>query len=199
MSDGPVLFVLVPEYADWEPALLAAGLRGGFGMFDRTFNVKTVGPAKEAVLSIGGFKTMPDYDIDSVPEDFSALILVGGTGWFTNEKAKRVVPLIQKAVDTEKVLGAICDASVFLAAHGFLNAVEHTSNGLGILKTKAAPLYTGEARYIDLPSVQDGQIVTASGLGFIEFARNVFMALKTAPAERIEQFYSICKAGFFPS
>ncbi len=44
-----VLLVLLNEYADWESAFLAAGLRSGGRYVPRV-----VGPTREAVGSIGG-------------------------------------------------------------------------------------------------------------------------------------------------
>lgn len=37
-----VLFVLIQEYADWEFALLAPGLRRGFGVWEPRYEVRTV-------------------------------------------------------------------------------------------------------------------------------------------------------------
>lgn len=197
MAKKTVLFVLLPEYADWEPALLAAGLRRGFGLWALQYEVKTVAPDIGPATSIGGFRVVPDYTIESAPDDFAALILVGGMDWF-GDNAKKVLPLVRKAVAKKAVLGAICDASMFLGVNGFLNEVNHTSNDLEALKAKAGAAYTGEARYHrDRQSVRDGNIVTANGVGFIEFARDVLSALNVAPAEKIAEFYRVCKAGFF--
>ena len=192
-----VLLMLLPEYADWEASLLAPGLRRGFGLWKKTYNVEIVAPSMEPVLSIGGFKVTPDYCFDSAPDDFAALILVGGMNWFDdNGDAKGVLPLIHKATEKNALLGAICDASKFLAVEGFLNDVDHTSNELEALKTHAGSLYSGESQYQHLPSVRDGNIVTANGAGFIEFAQNIFLALDVAPEETIETFFETFKRGF---
>ncbi|STW07006.1 Uncharacterised protein [Klebsiella grimontii] len=37
-----VLFVLIEEYADWEFALLAPGLRRGFGIWEPQYDVRTL-------------------------------------------------------------------------------------------------------------------------------------------------------------
>lgn len=197
MAKQTVLFALIPEYADWEPALLAAGLRRGFGMWEKTYEVKIVAPDREPATSIGGFRVVPDYDFESAPDDFAALILIGGTDWF-GPQAKRVLPLVRKALAKNAVLGAICDASMFLGVNGFLNDVNHTSNDLELLKAKAGAAYSGERKYHpDRQSVRDRNIVTANGAGFAEFSRDVLFALDIAPAETIDAFYRICKTGFF--
>ena len=200
MASNEVLLVLLPEYADWEPAIFAPGLRRGFGMWEPRYVVKTVGPDFDPVSSIGGFRITPDYSIDTAPRDFAALILIGGTNWW-GDAAQRVLPLARRAVERGAVLGGICDASMFLGVHGFLNDAHHTSNNLAALKARAGAAYTGEARYhADKQSVWDpeAKIVTANGAGFIEFAKNVFIALEAAPVETIDKVCDAFRSGFFP-
>lgn len=52
---------------------------------------KVVAPTLEPVKSIGGFRTVPDYSFDTMPDDYAALVLIGGFGWAT-PVAERVVP-----------------------------------------------------------------------------------------------------------
>ncbi len=194
---GDVLFLLIPEYADWEFAVLAPGLRRGFGLWTPQYGVKVVAPGMEPVLSIGGFRCLPDYSFDSMPEEYAALVCVGGLGWW-GEEAKRALPVVRSALERNRVVGAICDASAFLGANGFLNSVNHTSNGLAYLKSKAGAAYTGEALYHNIPSVRDGNLVTANGCGFVDFACNVLTALNAAPAQRIEAMRGAFTSGMFP-
>lgn len=140
---------------------------------------------------------MPDYTFANAPDDFAALVLIGGTDWFGPDAAA-VLPLVHNAVQCGAVLGAICDASVFLGVHGFLNNVRHTSNNPAFLKEKAGDAYTGEALYqAGAPSVRDGKVVTANGAGFIDFAVNVLEALDAAPKEKLIAFSTFCKTGMF--
>ena len=37
--------------------------------------------SNDYVESIGGFKVIPDYNIQSIPEDYEALILIGSMSW----------------------------------------------------------------------------------------------------------------------
>ena len=102
------------------------------------------------------------------------------------EEARRVVPLVEQAQARQIVVGAICDASAFLGAHGFLNDVDHTSNGLTYLQSRAGSAYSGAARYRNEPSVRDGNLVTANGVGFVDFTCNMLSALKAARQQEIE-------------
>lgn len=194
MQKDTVLVVLISEFADWEPALLSAGLRWGYGLWDKTYDVKFVSPVEGPVFSLGGLKVIPDYTIAATPEDFAALILIGGTSWF-GEEARSVLPLLQTAVERRVAIGAICDASLFLAANGFLNTVAHTGAELAAMKAKGGPAYTGESRYKAQQCVRDGNIITARPTGYVEFAREVLAALGVASEEKLNEFYSLCKHG----
>ncbi len=189
-----VLFVIMSEYADWEAALAASAL--GNKEHKTGYIVKTVSLKKEPVKSIGGFTCIPDYGIDDVPDDFAALILVGGTAWRTPD-AKKINVLVEKALAKNVPLGAICDATVFLGMNGFLNNVKHTSNTLESLKDAAGDSYTNESGYQMQQSVSDRGIITANGLAYVEFARDVLVALEAMPQSIIEEWYDYYKHGWY--
>lgn len=188
-----VLFVVLEQYADWEAAYLASALHMlGQGKYE----VKTVSLTKEPVSSIGGFCLLPDFDIDSVPADYEALILVGGM-WWRDETACRVKPLVEKCLEEGRVLGGICDASAFLGTIGVLNSVAHTSNDINDLKQWAGSAYTGEKSYVMEQAVRDHKIITANGTASLEFAREVLMALDAAPEDKITEWYNFHKLGCY--
>ncbi|HWR23503.1 MAG TPA: type 1 glutamine amidotransferase family protein [Feifaniaceae bacterium] len=191
MGEKEVLFVLLDRFADWEAASLAAALNEL-----SPGRVKTIAPAREPVSSIGGFRVLPDYGFAAYNGEFDALILIGGNSW-RKEIAKEVLPLVQKAVEDQAVLGAICDATVFLGMNGFLNEAAHTSNMLSDLKAAAGGRYTGQDRYQLRPAVRDDTLITANGTAFLEFGREVLLALKAAPVEEIEEWYREFKLGYY--
>lgn len=194
MQEKPVLFILISEFADWEPALLAAGLRWGYGLWSSPYPVKMVGLTGEPVRSIGGLTVIPDYSLDTAPEDFAALILVGGTSWHESE-ADKVLPLLHKAFNQNVLVGAICDASIFLAKHGFLNTVPHTFIDPSVMVGQAKGAYSGENFFQDKQSVRGGNIITAKPTGYVEFARDVLSALDVAKQDQLNDFYQLCKTG----
>lgn len=191
-----VLFVLIEEYADWEFALLAPGLRRGFGIWEPQYDVRTVAADAGPVMSIGGVRCLPDYTFETIPDDYAALVLVGSMNWW-GEEARRVVPLVEQAQARQIVVGAIYDASAFLGAHGFLNDVDHTSNGLAYLQNRAGSAYSGAARYRSVPSVRDGNLVTANGVGFVDFTCNMLAALNATQAGEIEAMRAAFTSGMF--
>lgn len=192
-----VLFLLLNEYADWEGAFLATSLNMGVAPDSETkFVSRTVAPALEEVHSIGGFRVLPDYSFQNMPSDYAALILLGGMQWDSPE-AEQVVPLVQKALEQGKIVGAICNAASFMAKHGFLNEVKHTGNTVEQLKLWGGARYTNEAGYVEAQAVGDRNIVTANGTGYLEFTRELLLLLQVDTVERIHAFYDFSKNGLY--
>lgn len=190
-----VLFVILDHYADWEYAFLAASLQDRIQDKTSPYEVKTISLTRNPVKSIGGFATLPDYAIDEIPDDYAAVILIGGTSWRTDE-AKRVVPLVKRAMTEQKIVGAICDATVFLGMNSFLNEKRHTSNTLDDLSAAAQDLYSGHENYVCEQAVRDGNLVTANGSAYLEFMREVLFALKAYPDDYVESNYQFYKLGY---
>ncbi len=197
MMKQEVLLVVLDEYADWEAAFLAASLNAGVTPESGSKYVpKVVAPSLEPVRSIGGFRTVPDYGFETVPDDYAALVLIGGMRW-RSDAAAGVVPLVRRAVERGKIVGAICNAASFLAAHGFLNVVRHTGNTLEQLKLWGGSAYTNETGYEQRQAVADGGIVTANGTGYLEFTRELLFALEADSPERIRASYEFNKNGLY--
>ena len=134
-----VLFLILDDYADWESAFLASALNSGVRLGGKMteYVPKTVAPTLDGARSIGGFRTAADYDFDSMPDDYAALVLVGGLSWQSPE-AERVIEIVRKATADKKIVGAICNGASFLAANGFLTC--------GIRAIRSSNSNCGEAR-----------------------------------------------------
>lgn len=190
-----VLFVVLEQYADWEAAAIAAALNEEPEQGEKKFIVKTVSIDGESVTSIGGFKVLPDYSVDTAPDNFAGLVLIGGNSW-RKEGSRKVVGLIEKAQEKNIVVGAICDATVFMGMNGKLNNSQHTSNHLSELKEIASSNYTGDPNYLEHQAVRDGKLITANGSAYLEFGKEILYALDAAPKEEIEEWYSFFKLGY---
>ena len=121
-----------------------------------------------------GARVKPDILVKDINvRDFDAIIFVGGMGasqyWYDPLAHK----LAQDAVNTGKILGAICIAPVTLAEAGILKDKRVTcwSSEAGKLKAKGAD-------YTALPVEKDGNIITASGPSAAnQFAEEILKAL----------------------
>lgn len=189
-----IIFILLDHFADWESAFIAASLNSGVEPGRACYKVKTLSVTGEPVVSIGGFRVLPDYNVNTIPEDYEGVVLVGGMSWFTPD-ARLVVPIVKKAIENNKLVAGICNASVFLGMHGFLDQVKHTSNTFEYLKAQAGESYNGETNYVNAQAVRDGKVVTANGTGYLEFCREILYALKADTPEKIEESYRFNKFG----
>ncbi|MBN2643761.1 MAG: DJ-1/PfpI family protein [Victivallales bacterium] len=192
MSEKTVFFILLNKYADWEAAPLASIINSMSG-----WRVKTVSPHKVPIHSIGGFTVISDMDItQAMSEDCAGVVLVGGMSWRLPE-ANAVEPLVRSALEKHIPIGAICDATTYIAKLGILNAVSHTGNTLSDLKTIGVEHYSGEARYRDEQAVRDGGIVTANGFAAIDFSREMIIALDLMSEQDAARWYRLEKLGFY--
>ncbi len=192
-----ILYVLLPDYAAHEAVYLTQAVASDeYALKDNPKYVnKVVAPTAEPVKSIGGFRTVPDYAFDTMPDDYAALVLIGGFGWST-PVAEKVVPLVSRAIEKGVVVGAICNAASFMAKHGFLNNVRHTGNGPEQLKLWGGDNYTNLGGYVHSQAARDRNIVTANGSATLEFAKELLLALENDTPERIEMYYQFNKQGF---
>lgn len=192
-----ILYVLLPDYAAHEAVYLSQAIASDeFALKENPKYVnKVLAPALEPVKSIGGFRTMADYSFETMPDDYAALVLIGGFGW-TTPVADKVVAIVRQAIERGKVVGAICNAASFMAKHGFLNAVTHTGNGPEQLKLWGGENYTNTDGYVHAHAVSDKKIVTANGSAALEFAKELLLVLENDTPERIEMYYQFNKQGF---
>lgn len=192
-----ILYILLPDYAAHEAVYLSQAVASDeyAQKEDPKYVNKTVAPTMEPVKSIGGFRTLPDYSFDTMPDDYAALVLIGGFGWNT-PIAEQVVPIVRRAIEDGKIVGAICNGVSFMAKCGFLNVVRHTGNGPEQMKLWGGENYTNPDGYIHAQAVSDKNIVTANGSATLEFARELLLLLDNDTPEHIEMYYQFNKQGF---
>ena len=167
-----VLYLLLNNYADHEAVFLASAIACDERSIKENpkYTNKVVAPTLDVVRSCSGFHTLPDYSFETMPNDYAALVLIGGFGWLDELEADKVVPIVRRVIKKGIIVGAICNAASFLAKHGFLNEIKHTGNGLEQLQLWGGGNYTNKAGYMNEQAVSDKRIVTANGTGYLEFA-----------------------------
>jgi putative intracellular protease/amidase len=178
MPDKAVYLLVVEGFADWEPAHAVAELRR-----NGNYRVESVGLTSDPVSSMGGIRVLPSTTISNVdPKDVAVFILPGGDRWESAPVEPEIEQLLGR-LDAQKVpIAAICGATVAVGRLGLIRGRQHTSNGLDYLKFHV-PGYTEAANYVDRPAVRDRGLITASGLGDVEFARELFEELGVMSSE----------------
>ena len=195
--NNEILYILLPDFAEHEMVYLAEAIASDeFSLKENPKYInKFVASTLDPIKSIGSFRIMPDYSFDTMPDDYAALVLIGGFGWVT-PIADKVAPIVRQAIENGKIVGAICNAASFMAKHGFLNDVKHTGNGIDQLKLWGGENYTNHTGYVHVQAIGDKNIVTANGSATLEFAKELLLLLENDTPERIEMYYQFNKQGF---
>lgn len=192
-----ILYILLPDFASHEMAYLMEAISSDEQQLkpNPRYVNKIVASTMEQVTAIGGIRVSPDYSFENMPDDYAALVLIGGFGWMT-PVADAAAPIVKKAIDCGKIVGAICNGASFLAKAGLLNTVKHTGNGIEQLKLWGGDNYTNADGYMHRQVVSDRRIVTANGSAALEFAKELLLLLENDTPERIEMYYQFNKHGF---
>ncbi|MFG0935233.1 DJ-1/PfpI family protein, partial [Staphylococcus sp. 231237_7MaSpsaltlick] len=99
---------------------------------------------------------------------------------------------VGKALDEGVVVAAICGAVDALASSGYLDTRKHTSNNLEYTKM-ICPNYKGE-KYFEMKSaVSDENLITASGIASLEFAREVLKKVEVFEPDTLAAWYKLNK------
>ena len=187
------LIVYLPEgFADWEGSYLLPELA------ENKISYVTVSENGKPVTSIGRLRVTPDAGLfDIQPSDISGLILIGSDSWADPSQNLSALKLATELLSREVLVAAICGATVALAREGLLDKRKHTSNNLEMLK-KIVPSYKGEAFYEETLAVTDKNLITAAGVGPIEFTLELMKALNIYSEEKRKHWFNLFKNGTTP-
>lgn len=190
----PKAYLLVFDgFADWEPAHAFCQIRKS-----GKCEVVSAGFSRQAVTSMAGLKITPDVTIDDVnPADAAFFMLPGGDMWETRSN-DAVDALLNRLHQKDVLIGAICAATLEIARAGLTHGIRHTSNSKSYLKA-TVPGYSDGAFYVDELAVSDSNIITASGLGSIEFAREVMKSLHLHSETDAAMWFGMFKHGVIPA
>lgn len=193
MPDKAAYLLVVDGFADWEPAHAVAELRR-----QGHYRVESVGLTPVPVRSMGGITVLPSTTVSAVNvPDVAVFILPGGDRWEEAPVEPELEELL-KRLDADHVpIAAICGATVAICRMGLLRGRRHTSNGLQYLRSKVSG-YADADNYVDAPAVRDRGLITASGLGDIEFAREIFEELDVLSAEERSLWAQIFRSAKLP-
>jgi putative intracellular protease/amidase len=188
-----VLVYLHEGYADWEIGFILPELvKAGYG-------VKSASTDGLVVKSMGGLTVQPDQRLSSVDpiELFDLVILPGGDSWNDPKNHQEILALIPTWYKSGRVIAGICGAVIGLARIGLLNSVKHTSNYLPITQ-QFAPNYTGCKFHSQRLAETDQNLITASGVGAIEFSCEILKVLKIFDEAQAEEWLNFYKHAIPP-
>ena len=194
MPDKAVYWLAIEGFADWEPAHALAELRR-----QGHYRVETVSVTLAPVESMGGVRVLPSTTAAAVdPDDVAVFVLPGGDRWESAPADPEVEQLLRRLDRQQVPLAAICAATVAITRMGLLRGRRHTSNGLDYLRAHV-PGYDEAANYVNAPAVRDRGLITASGLGDVELARELFEELEVLSTEDRVAWATIFRSAQLPA
>ncbi|HEX6039438.1 type 1 glutamine amidotransferase family protein [Longimicrobium sp.] len=193
------LFVL-DTMSDWEPGYAVAGInQPAFQRNPGRYSIRTVGPTRDPVRTMGGITLVPDLALDELRPENSAMLIIPGAASWDSGAHPEAVGTARAFLDAGVPVAAICGATGALARAGVLNGRAHTSNAREYLSWQTG--YEGIAHYVDAPAHRDGDLITASGTAPVDFARAIFERLDLYATEALDAWYALYKhndpAGFY--
>lgn len=193
MSSRAVHMLVFDGFADWEPAYALAELRR-WGKR----KVVVIGFDENPVISMGGLRVVPDRALANVEAtDVELLILPGGDLWEGEYPRAALDALLNALISAAVPVAAICGGTLAVARAGLLNDRRHTSN-MPVYLREHVQDYSGTARYEAELAVNDRGVITASGLGPVEFARAIFKELGVFSASDEQLWFDMFKHGRLP-
>lgn len=181
-------------FADWEPAFALTALRRWAKR-----DVRTVGFGTAAITTMGGLRVLPDVALrDLVLEEVALFMLPGGTMWEESYPRAELERLLHQMDERGTKIAAICGATAAVARAGLVAGRRHTSNGRAYLAAQA-PGYAGSELYEDVLATRDRGLVTASGLGAVEFASEIFRELGVFSADHLALWHEMYRQGRAPA
>jgi putative intracellular protease/amidase len=163
------------------------------------YKIVTVGFSRSTIESIGGLRVILDMALSEVnPDNAAAFILIGSQWWGKNDNPGELNQLIGRLRSENTPVAGICAATLALGRAGLYREVKHTSNSLEYLKSNL-PGYKEESLYVDELAVSDSGVITASGLGYVEFSMEILKMLGILKNEQeCKEWYDAAKHGIWP-
>ncbi len=188
MDTRTVHLAVYDGLADWEHGYAVAHLNNPQWQREPgRYRVSTVGETGDAITTVGGVRITPDFSLDALlPQDSALLILPGATAWDSGGLGV-FADQARAFLDQGVPVAAICGATFGLASAGLLDDRAHTSSAAEYL---AASGYAGAAHYLEAPAVDDEGLITAGPQSAVDFARTIFERLDVYDTAVLDAWYA---------
>ncbi|MGH7964582.1 MAG: DJ-1/PfpI family protein [Candidatus Binatia bacterium] len=134
------------------------------------FNVFLVAETKEPVITTGGMKVLPDYDLDDCPA-LDVLVVPGGWGTRKEMNNERLLRWIADRSRQIEILTSVCTGALLLGKAGLLDGKRATTHWRSL--DWMQELFPRTAVEKQLHVVEDDALLTSAGI-----SAGIDMALK---------------------
>lgn len=154
LAGKKIVMIIAPENFRDEELLQPKAI-----LTEKGANVTVASASLETAKGMLGAEVKPDILVSEIkPEDWDAIILIGGTGANHYFNDFSVHSMLNEAVRQNKIVAAICIAPVTLANAGVLSGKKAT-----VFSSETQKLTDKGAEYTGKDVERDGNIITASG------------------------------------
>jgi putative intracellular protease/amidase len=190
---GTAYLLIFDGLADWEPAHALCEINKS-GKFD----VITAGFSKTPISTMAGLKLTPDLTIDNLNEAAASILILPGGDMWEKKSDEKLKALLRRFHEKSVPIAAICGATLEIARAGLTHGVRHTSNAQEYLQAMV-PDYKDGDWYVDQLAIADKCIITASGLGSVEFASEVIRQLHLYSEADTQIWFEMFKHAVIPA
>lgn len=134
------------------------------------FNVFLVAETKSPVVTSGGMKVVPDYDLDACPP-LDILVVPGGWGTRAEMNNERLLGWIAQRSRQVETLASVCTGALLLGKAGLLDGKRATTHWRSLDWMEELFPKTRVERHLHF--VEDGALFTSAGI-----SAGIDMALK---------------------
>ncbi len=179
-------------FADWEPVLALCELKRR-----EDLKVITVGFSMDPIVSLAGYRIIPDIGLTEVTTDDAALLMLPGGEIWMGDDYNDVITLAREFADAGVSVAAACAATIVPGKAGLYTDRLHTSNSFDFLSSYLEE-YDGSRNYRDEKAVRDNGLVTAGGADYVEFSLEVLKELGGYDEDYLRGWYRLVKEGIVP-
>lgn len=171
MSHPKTAVLIYPYFSLQEITCLTSCLTIWFGN-----TLDFIGSERKLYISEDGFQVMPTKTVDEVdPADYDCIILPGIINPLPAMFDEKLIAFLRRGKNTNTLYAAISSAPLLLAKAGLLEGKNFTA-GFFMQMVDVFPFLEKE-HFIHQPIVEDGNMLTAIGTFFREFAEVVLTHL----------------------
>lgn len=179
-----IALLVYPEFSLQEVTNLMYLFRWDYDTCTDVLSVDRSPVKSEEGICVVPAKTCDEFSA----EDYDCLILPGCSDWSEPIRTPAIERFLKQfAGNTDFLIGAICSGPIFLAQAGLLQGKKYT-NSLFVEMRTALP-FIEEENFTPQPVVEDGNIVTAIGSAFNDFAVHIARKLGYDCPDRILSGY----------
>ncbi len=164
-----ILCFIYEGFADFEITLTCSFLNETEG-----YEIIYIAYNKTPVISGGNIRIIPDKYVSEVSQtkDIEGIIIPGGSKRVLKPELRE---LISQLNQEKKLIAAICAGPEFLAKIGILKGITFTTSRKPshYIDNNEIDPFPRET-YVDTRVVQDGNIITAKGFAFTDFALQIW-------------------------